>query len=55
MGEVLGKRQGLTHEMGNALAQRGVEALKMIACVGQLADRPVLRGGHHPCAHHLRS
>ena len=44
MGEFLGKRQGLTHQTGNALAQRGVEALEVIGCAGQRAERPVLRG-----------
>lgn len=45
--ELLGKRQGLTHQTGNALAPRVVETLDVMGVAGSLTDRPVLRSGNH--------
>jgi hypothetical protein len=51
--ELLGKRQCLTYQAGNVLSQRVVEALDVISCAGQFADRPVLRGRNHPFVHRV--
>ena len=47
IGEPLGKRQRLTHQTGDALAQCVVEPFNVIGFARQLADRFVLRRRHH--------
>jgi hypothetical protein len=49
--ELLGERQRLAHQAGDALTQRVVEPLDVIGFARQFADGPVLRGGDHPCVH----
>jgi hypothetical protein len=51
--EFLGKRQRLAYQTGYALSQRIIEALDVIGFARQLADRPMLRRGNHPCVHDI--
>jgi hypothetical protein len=51
--EFLGKRQRRAYQTGYALSQRIIEALDVIGFARQLADRPMLRRGNHPCVHDI--
>src|SRR5262245_37987558 len=51
VGELLGERQRLTHQAGDALTQRVVEPLDVISFARQFADCLMLRGGNHSCVH----
>jgi hypothetical protein len=51
IGELLGERQRLAHQAGDALTQRVVEPLDVIGFAGQRADRLMLRGGNHSFVH----
>jgi len=46
--ELLRERKRATHQAGDPLSQRTVEALHMIPLAGQLGDGPVLSGGNDP-------
>ena len=48
IGKLLGERQRLAHQTGDALPQRVVEALNVIGLTRQFADRFMLRSRNDP-------
>ena len=53
IGELFGEGQGLAHQAGHALSQRGIKALDMVVFMGELADRSMLSSGNHPYVYHV--